>query len=93
MVREPKILSTPNVSSNHWNMKSVIQDEIYELMEFLEVKPHTGFEFDMALGSNPLLQIWRQSYKRNLVLKKSKFVLNLLTVCYLNLDLTTVLLQ
>jgi len=35
-----------------------------------------------------------QSYKRNLVyLKKSKLVLNLLTDCNLNLDLTTVLLQ
>ncbi len=34
-----------------------------------------------------------QSYKRNIVLKKSKFVLNLLTVCYCNLDPTTIFLK
>jgi len=40
----------------------------------------------------PLHNIWSQSYKRNLVFKKSKLVLNSLTVCYFNLDDTTVLL-
>jgi len=34
--------------------------------------------------------IRRQSYKINLVLKKSKFVLNLLTVRYINLDLSAI---
>ncbi len=34
-----------------------------------------------------------QSYKRNLDFKKFKLVLNLLTLRYLNLDLTTMLLQ
>jgi len=34
-----------------------------------------------------------QSYKIKLVFKKSKFVLNPLTMSYLNLDLTTILLQ
>ena len=34
-----------------------------------------------------------QSYKRNLVEKNTKIVLNYLTVRYFNLDLTTVLLQ
>jgi len=39
------------------------------------------------------LGIWSQSFKRNLVFKKSKLVLNLLTLRYLNLNLTTILFQ
>ncbi len=43
--------------------------------------------------THAILHIWIQSYERNLVFKKSKLVLNLLKVYYLNLDLTTLQLQ
>jgi hypothetical protein len=52
----------------------------------MSVKCRTEF------GSFPFLRFvitWRQSYKRNFVLKKTKFILNSLTVRNVDLDWAT----
>ncbi len=70
--------------------KNILETEnekkgLLEVSDWLTLFNSQLYHWDTQKGKMRKNNVWSQSYKRNLVLKKSELVLNSLTVHYLNL--------
>jgi len=94
----PKVCHQQNVTKSmslaKCRKRSMPQTKCHKMLLLslhLNVKPrdHVKHVHTVRDGNLLILRNRRQSYERNLVLKKTKFVLNFVTVHYLNLDLSS----